>query len=299
MDVAITGSNGLIGRALRDSLAADGHRVVPVVRSGTADGTVRWDPAAGTIDAAGLEGIDAVVHLAGEGIASRPWTAAQRRRIHDSRSEGTTLLATALAGLGQKPKVLVSGSAMGIYGDRGDEVLTEDAPPGTDFLAGVCTDWEAGTAAAEAAGIRTAHLRTSLVLSPRGGALGAQLPAFKLGLGGKAGRGDQWLSWITIDDEVRAIRHAIDHPEVAGPVNLAAGAVTNAEFTKALGAAVHRPTVLTIPRFVRHLPLGVGELLGSLLFNSARLEPAVLRDTGFAFTHPDLDEALASVLARR
>jgi hypothetical protein len=296
MDVAITGSHGLIGRALAASLEGDGHRVVPMVRSGPAGGSVAWDPDEGIIDAAALEGVDAVVHLAGEGIASRPWTAAQKRRIHDSRSRGTALLAGALAGLERPPSVLVSGSAMGIYGDRGDEVLDEAAPTGDDFLAGVCRDWEAGTAAAEEAGIRTAHIRTSLVLARTGGALGAQLPVFKLGLGGKAGRGDQWMSWITLADEVRAIRHAIDEPEVSGPVNLAAGAVTNADFTRALGRALHRPTVLTIPRVARRLPLGVGDLVGSLLFSSARLEPAVLQRTGFEFAQPRLEGALASVL---
>ncbi len=300
MDIAITGSNGLIGRALGASLRADGHRVVPVVRSGASGDAIAWDPTAGTIDAAGLEGLDAVVHLAGEGIAAGPWTAKQRRKIAESRSTGTSLLATTLAGLSAPPATLVSGSAMGYYGDRGDEVLTEASGPGEGFLTDVCVAWEAATAPAQDAGIRTVHLRTGIVLAADGGALGAQLLPFKLGLGGKAGRGDQWLSWITLADEVAAIRHAVDHPDVVGPINLAAPApVTNAAFTKALGRALHRPTVLTIPRLVRKLPAGVGDLLESLLFTSTRMEPAALSASGFTFAHTDIDEALAAVLPRR
>ncbi|QXC61269.1 TIGR01777 family oxidoreductase [Aquihabitans sp. G128] len=300
MDIAITGSTGLIGTALTASLRADGHRVVPIVRADSGSGTVRWDPAAGTIDATALEGIDAVVHLAGEGIAAGPWTTAQRQRIHDSRSRGTTLLCGALAGLASKPSVLVSGSAIGYYGDRGDEVLTESSASGDDFLAGVCRDWEAPTRAATEAGIRTAIVRTGIVLSPKGGSLGAQLPAFKLGLGAKAGRGDQWISWITLRDEVAAIRHAIDTDAVVGPVNLVApNPVTNAAFTDAVGDAVKRPTFLTIPRAVRHLPFGVGDLLGSLLFTSDRVTPGVLTATGFTFADTDLEAALGHLLPRR
>lgn len=296
MDVAITGSSGLIGTALRASLEADGHRVVPIVRSEGAAG-VRWDPTAGTIDAEALEGIDAVVHLAGEGIASGPWTQAQRRRLRESRTQGTTVLSEALAGLARPPAVLVSGSAIGYYGDRGDERLTEDAGPGNDFLASICTAWEAATTPAETAGIRVAHIRTGIVLDADGGALAKQLPVFKLGLGGKAGDGRQWFSWITLADEVRAIRFVIDEPAVQGAVNLAApGAVTNAEFTRALGSALHRPTLLTIPRVVRHAPFGVGDLLGSLLFTSARVEPAALASAGFTFDHPELGPALEAVL---
>ena len=296
MDIAITGASGFIGTALARSLEADGHTVIPVVRRATTGRAIRWDPAAGTIDATGLEGLDAVVHLAGEGIASGRWSAAQRARIRDSRVQGTTVLATALAGLEAPPPVLVSGSAIGIYGDRGDEVLTEASAPGGDFLAEVCTAWEAATAPAEAAGIRVAHLRTGIVLDPEGGALAKQLPIFRLGLGGRAGRGTQWMSWITLADEVRAIRFAIDH-DVAGPVDLTApGPVTNRDFTEALGRALHRPTFLTIPSFVRHAPLGVGDLVGSLLFSSARVLPATLEAAGFEFTHPELDGALAAIL---
>ncbi len=300
MDVAITGSNGLIGRALARSLEEDGHHVVPVVRGAPREGAVRWDPVAGTIDASGLEGLDAVVHLAGESIGSGPWTQAQRRRIHDSRSRGTALLARALAGLTAPPGVLVSGSAVGYYGDRGDEVLTEDAAPGDDFLAEVCVDWEAASAPAAQAGIRVANIRSGVVLDPKGGALAKQLPLFKLGLGGKAGSGEQWLSWIGMPDQVAAIRHVIDTSSIAGPVNLVAPApVTNAEFTRQLGRAVHRPTLLPVPRFVRHAPAGIGALLDSLLFTSARAEPTVLEASGFSFAHPTLPEALAAILPRR
>lgn len=299
MDIAVTGSNGLIGSALVASLEADGHRVVPVVRSGGGADAVRWDPVAGTIDRAGLEGLDGVVHLAGEGIASGPWTDAQRARIHDSRSAGTTLLCDALAGLDRPPRVLVSGSAIGYYGDRADEVLTESSSSGTDFLAGVCRDWEAPTPVAADAGIRVATVRTGIVLAPSGGALGKQLLAYKLGLGAKAGRGTQWMSWITLRDEVAALRHAIDHDAVAGPVNLTApGAVTNAEFTDAVGRALHRPTFLTIPRFTRRIPFGIGPLVESLLFVSQRVRPAVLEQTGFTFADPELEPALAALFDR-
>jgi uncharacterized protein (TIGR01777 family) len=298
MQIAITGSSGLIGTALTRSLEADGHQVIPVVRSEGRPGSIRWDPAAGTIDGGGLEGLDAVVHLAGEGIASGPWTTAQRERIHESRRAGTQTLATALAACASPPPVLLSGSAIGYYGDRGAEELTEASSAGSDFLADVCVAWEAATAPAADAGIRVAHLRTGIVLDRRGGALAKQLPIFKLGLGGKAGRGTQWMSWITLEDEVRAIRWALEHDAVQGAVNLTAPApVTNAEFTKGLGAAVHRPTVLTIPRFVRHAPFGIGDLVGSLLFSSARVLPDALLASGFEFRHPTLDEGLAAVLA--
>lgn len=298
MDIAITGASGFIGRALCASLRSDGHRVIPVVRSAAGDGAIAWDPARGTIDAVALEGIDAVVHLAGEGIASGPWTDAQRRRIHDSRSVGTALIARTLAGLQRPPATLVSGSAIGYYGSRGDEELTESSVPGDDFLARVCIDWEEAARPATDAGIRTAFLRTGVVLDRRGGALAKQLPLFKLFLGGRAGRGDQWLSWITLHDEVAAIRHILTHPTVSGAVNLTApNPVTNAAFTEALGTALHRPTVVTVPRFVRRLPGGVGDLVDSLLFSSARVLPEALLASGFSFAHATLDEALDAVLA--
>jgi uncharacterized protein (TIGR01777 family) len=301
MDIAITGASGLIGRALASSLRADGHRVRPFVRpssSSSDPGRITWDPTAGTIDAEALSGVDAVVHLAGEGIASGPWTKAQRARIRDSRVDGTTLLSRAIADLDAPPSVLLSGSAIGFYGDRGDARVTEADGPGDDFLAEVCVAWEAATAPAEAAGIRVAHLRTGIVLDRSGGALGKQLPLFRLGLGGRAGRGTQWMSWISLVDEVRAIRFALDEATVAGPLNLTAPEpATNAEFTRALGAALHRPTFLTVPRFATKAPAGIGDLVGSLLFTSARVEPAALLAAGFRFEHPALDGALEAVVS--
>ena len=297
MDVVISGSRGLIGSAVSESLKADGHRVIPLVRPGSSQQGIRWDPDAGDIDTAGLEGVDAVVHLAGEGIASHRWTDEQRRRILNSRVRGTTVLSEALAGLASRPKVLVSGSAVGWYGDRGDTELTEASTGGDDFLAGVCRAWEASTATAQAAGVRTVHIRSGVVLSGTGGALPKQLLPFKLGLGGPAGSGRQWLSWISLDDEVGAIRYVLDHDVLSGPVNLTAPApCTNAEFARALGRALHRPTVLRIPRLVTKLPLGVGDLVESLLFTSARVLPKALIGHGYDFRHADVDAALRAAL---
>jgi uncharacterized protein len=296
MDVAITGASGLIGTALRSSLEADGHRVAPLVRPGGSGRGIAWDPGTGTIDAGGLEGLDAVVHLAGEGVASGRWTEEHKEAVLQSRVQGTTLLAEALAGLRRPPRVFVSGSAIGYYGSRGDEVLGEESPPGYDFLSSVCVAWEAATATAEDAGIRTLHIRTGIVLSTEGGALGAQRLPFRLGLGAKAGRGSQWMSWIHIDDEVGAIRHALDDDRVSGAANLVAPhPVTNAEFTKAFARSLHRPAFLTIPRLVTSLPLGIGPLADSLLFVSQRVEPNALLASGYRFRHTDLDEALASL----
>jgi len=305
MDVAISGATGLIGSALARSLEADGHRVVRISRrpggsASTGRGReVHWDPAAGTIDAAGLEGLDAVVHLAGEPIASGRFTEEHKRRVWTSRTAGTQLLARTLAELSTPPGLLVSGSAIGYYGSRGDEVLTESSPPGDDFLADLCVAWEAATGPASSAGIPVAHIRTGIVLSTDGGMLGKVLLPYKLGLGGKAGRGDQWMSWIVLADVVRAIRHLIDH-SVSGPVDLTAPEpVTNAEFNRALGRAVHRPTLLPIPRIATKLPLGVGPLVDSLLFSGARVLPKALDEAGFTFDHPRLDEALAALVGRR
>jgi len=297
MDVAITGSSGLIGSALSQSLRADGHQVRPISRRG-GSGTVSWDPEAGTLDAAALEGVDAVVHLAGEGVASGPWTDEQRRRIKSSRTKGTTLLATTLAGLDRKPAVLVSGSAIGYYGDRGDEELTERSTPADDFLAQVCVAWEASTAAAHEAGIRVVHIRTGVVLTTEGGALPKLVLPFKFGVGGPAGKGTGWWSWITLEDEVRAIRFLLD-ADVRGPVNLTApNPVTGKELAQTIGRVLHRPAALPIPRFIAKVPFGVGDLVESLLFTSARVQPTVLESAGFEFTHPDVEGALRAVLGR-
>jgi uncharacterized protein (TIGR01777 family) len=300
MDVAITGSTGLIGSALVERLGARGHRAVRVVRGDATPGrdVVRWDPAAGTIDAAGLEGLDAVVHLAGAGIGDKRWTDERKRLILESRVQGTTLLARTLAGLERKPAVLVSGSAVGYYGARGDEPLTEDAPPGDDFAAGVCTQWEASTAAAADAGIRVVRIRTGIVLARHGGALARMVLPFSLGLGGRIKSGRQYMSWIALDDEVEAILHAITHAELDGPANLTApNPVTNAEFTKTLGAVLRRPTVLPTPLLPLKAVYG-GELVQHLLVEGQRVLPAKLDATGFEHAHPELEGALRAVLGK-
>ena len=297
MDVAITGSTGLIGTALGDSLRAAGHTVRPVVRSGGGPGSVRWDPAAGTIDAEALAGVDAVVHLAGAGIADKRWTDERKELVLRSRVDGTTLIARTIAGLDPKPTVLLSGSGISVYGDGGNAVRTEASPSGEGFLVEVVDAWEAATASAGDAGIRVVHLRTAVVLDADGGALAKQLPLFKLGLGGRLGPGTQWFPWITLEDEVRAITHLLTS-RVSGPVNLVAPEqVTNAVLTKELAGVLGRPAFLPIPRFGPALLLG-RELAEQLLYWSVRATPAVLEADGFRFEHPTLEEALRAVLDR-
>jgi uncharacterized protein (TIGR01777 family) len=297
VDVLVTGSHGLIASALIPRLRAEGHRVARLVRGAPEGGDdLRWDPDAGTIDTAGLEGIDAVVHLAGAGIGDKKWTAARKQLILQSRTTGTALIAATLAGLDRKPAVLLSGSAVGIYGSRGEEELTEASAPGQGFTAEVCTAWEAATAPAAEAGIRVAHLRTGIVLAAHGGALGRMLAPFKLGLGGRMGSGRQYMSWIAIDDHVRATVHLLG-ADVAGPVNLTAPhPATNAEFTAALGDALHRPTKLPTPMLPLKLLYG-GELVDALLLEGQRVLPRVLEASGYAFGHPELSDALHAVLA--
>ncbi|HLM17137.1 MAG TPA: TIGR01777 family oxidoreductase [Acidimicrobiia bacterium] len=298
MDVLVTGAHGLIGSALIPRLRADGHRVVRLVRTdpeGSDD--VRWDPTVGTIDAAGLEGVDAVVHLAGAGIGDKKWTAARKQLILESRTQSTGLLARTLAALNRPPKVLLSGSAVGYYGDRGAEEITESSPPGDDFPARVCVAWEAATAPAEEAGIRVVHLRTGIVLAAHGGALHRMLPPFKLGLGGRIGSGDQYMSWITLDDHVGAMRHLLTTESVRGAANLTApNPATNAEFTKALGDAVHRPTALPTPLLPLKAVYGA-ELVEHLLVKGQRVLPQVLERTGYEFAHRELDDAMRAMLA--
>jgi uncharacterized protein (TIGR01777 family) len=295
MRIAITGSSGLIGSALVRSLEADGHMAVRVVRAGGGPDTVRWDIDAGEIDTGGLEALDGVVHLAGEGIAEKRWTDDQKRRIRESRTKGTALLADALASLSVKPPVLVSGSAVGFYGDRGDEQLTEASAPGAGFLPDVVVEWEAAAAPAEAAGIRTPRIRTGVVLDRKGGVLGKIAPLAKLGLLGKLGSGKQWMSWIALTDEVRAIRFLLEH-ELTGPVNLTAPTpVTNAVFTKAMGHVLHRPTFLPIPSFGPKLLVG-SELAAALVLEGQRVLPDVLLDAGFEFEQPELEGALRAIL---
>jgi uncharacterized protein (TIGR01777 family) len=295
--IAVTGGSGLIGSALCAALEADGTEVVRLVRRDPKAGEVRWDPAAGTIDATGLEGLDAVIHLAGEGIGERRWSAEQKRRILESRTLGTALLASTLASLDAPPPVLVSGSATGFYGERGDERLTEDSPRGAGFLADVVVGWEAATEPAEKAGIRVAHARTGVVLTPKGGALPKLLLQSKLFAGGPMGDGQQYLSWISLDDEVAALRWLVD-ADLDGPVNLTAPEpVTNRELVKTIGAVLRRPSFLPVPKFGPRLLLG-RELADELLFTSTRAVPARLSAGGFAFSQPDLEGALRAMLGR-
>jgi hypothetical protein len=278
-------------------LRAGGHRVVRLVRGATEGADdVRWDPDAGTIDAAGLEGVDAVVHLAGAGIGDKKWTPARKQLILESRTRGTGLLARTLAGLQHPPQTLVSGSAVGYYGDRGAEILTEASPPGHDFPAQACVAWEEAAAPAAEAGIRVVTIRTGIVLAAHGGALQRLLLPFKLGLGGRLGSGEQYMSWITLEDEVGAILHALTNPDLNGAANLTApNPVTNAEFTATLGRVVHRPTVLPTPLLPLRALYG-DELVKSLLVDGQRVLPARLEATGYRFTQTELEPALHSVL---
>jgi uncharacterized protein (TIGR01777 family) len=302
MKIIVTGSTGLVGSALVRSLLAEGHEVTRMVRGDAqtfrAPGTsaVRWDPEKGTVDGSELEGHDAAVHLAGEPVAGGRWSDEKKRRILDSRVRSTKLLAETLAGLREKPEVLVSASAIGFYGSRGDEVLHEESASGEDFLSEVCREWEKAALPASHAGIRVVHLRIGIVLSPEGGALAQMLTPFKLGIGGRIGSGKQYMSWIALDDVVGIIRHALLNEQVRGPVNtVAPQPATNEEFTKALGRVLNRPTVLPMPAFALRLALGK-EMADAILLGGARVEPARLKATGYRFAYPELEGALRHVL---
>ena len=297
MRIAVTGAGGLIGRPLVATLVGAGHDVVRLVRRPPqVAGEIAWDPAAGTIDATGLVGIDAAVHLAGAGIGDKRWTDSYKQEILDSRVKGTELLASTLAGLDPKPAVMVSASAIGWYGDRGDEILDETAPQGAGFLADVTAAWESAAEPAVAAGIRVVHPRTGIVLSKDGGALQRLLLPFKLGAGGRTGSGDQWWSWIALDDEVRALNYLTLASDLSGPVNLTApNPVTNQEFVSALGAVLKRPTILPTPSFALNAILG-SEMADALLFQSQRVVPERLVADGFEFESPVLIDALRSAL---
>jgi len=303
MKVIVTGSGGLVGRALVRSLLADGHSVTRLVRGGAqqfrapGSAAVEWNPDKGTIDAAALEGHDAAVHLAGEPIAEGRWDDAKKRRILESRAKGTRLIAETIAGLKEKPRVLVSASAVGFYGDRGAEVMREESASGEGFLSEVCREWEKATLAASQAGARVVHVRIGFVLDGEGGGLPKMLTPFKLGVGGKVGSGQQYISWITLEDLVRVLRRAIEDESLRGPVNaVAPGAVTNEQFTKALGHVLGRPTLLPVPTFA--LRLAFGEVADAVMLASTRVEPARLREAGFDFKHTDIDAALSSVLGK-
>jgi uncharacterized protein (TIGR01777 family) len=299
MRVLVTGSSGLVGSALASQLEGDGHTVTRLVRSkrGTGEDRVLWDPEAGTIDSASLEGLDAAVHLAGESIAAGRWTAARKARILESRTKGTQLLAEALAGLRERPKVLVSASAVGYYGDRGDESLREESASGSGFLADVCRQWEAAAAPAAQSGIRVVHPRFAMILSTAGGALQRLLLPFRLGLGGRLGSGKQFMSWVALDDVVGAICHALTHDDLQGPVNVVSPTpVRNDEFTKTLGRVLRRPTVFPLPAFAARLAFG--QMADELLLTSQRVEPAKLIAGGYQFAFPDLEDALRHLLVK-
>ena len=297
MKIVISGASGLIGTQLVTTLKSSGHEVVQLVRRTAVAGQIMWDPKSGKLDPASLEGCDAVIHLSGAGIGDKRWSDAYRKEILDSRTATTLLLANTIASLQRKPSVFLSGSAIGIYGARGDEQLTETSAHGTGFLADVCEQWEAAAKPAIDAGVRTVFLRTGIVLSPKGGALKKLLPLFRLGVGGKFGNGKQWQSWISMDDEVASIIHLLT-TNVSGAVNLTAPQpVTNAEFTKVLARVVKRPAIVPVPTFAPKILLG-GELADALLFTGQRVMPQALTASGYVFKHSTLESALRSLLTK-
>ena len=297
MKIAITGSTGLVGSALVPFLNTGGHHITRIVRTSTAMADAVWDPVAGQIDAARLEGLDAVVHLAGENIAARRWNPEQKARIRRSRVQGTKLLCETLAKLQRPPQVLISASAIGFYADQGDRELTEESTFGSGFLPEVCREWEAATEAAENAGIRVVQLRFGVILSPRGGALAKMLAPFRLGLGGRIGNGRQWMSWIALDDVVGCIHHALATDSLHGPVNaVGPNPVTNREFTKTLGKVLWRPTLFPMPGFMARLAFG--EMANDLLLASTRVLPKVLLDSSYRFLYGDLESALRHLLGK-
>lgn len=299
MKIALTGSRGLIGRSLVPHLRSQGHEVVRIVRGRAEPDEIVWNPEEGTIDATTLHGVDAVVHLAGAGVADHRWSATYKTTILSSRVDGTTTLSAALSRLPRPPAVMVSASAVGYYGSRGDEILTEDSGPGAGFLADVCRQWESATTAAAAAGIRVATLRTGVVLSAAGGALKKQLPPFRLGLGARLGRGNQQLSWITRRDAVAAISFLLQHDALSGPFNVTAPQpVSNTEFTHELGRALKRPALLLVPEMALRMVAG-DEMTAEFLLASQRAVPERLLAAGFAFADPTLPAALATALADR
>ncbi len=297
MRILVTGASGLVGTALTNRLRDEGHEVLGLMRrKGTFPGVeVAWDPAKNTIEIEALEDLDGVVHLAGENIATGRWTPEKKRRILESRVLGTQLLCDALAHLNHLPKVLVSASAIGYYGDRGAEELTEDSVSGTGFLAEVCQAWESAAMLAETAGVRVVRLRTGVVLSSNGGALARMLPPFQWGLGGVIGDGNAYMSWIVLEDLLQIIQSALLLDTLHGPVNaVAPNPVTNREFTKALGNTLHRPTLFPLPAFaVRML---FGEMGREMLLASARVMPHRLMEAGFSFRYPSIEGALGHVL---
>ncbi len=299
MKILVSGSHGLVGKALINSLRSDSHEIVRLVRGKPSSAAeIEWHPNEGRLDAATLEGVDAVVHLAGESIASGRWTDEKKRAIRDSRVKGTALLSDALARLSRPPSVFVSASAIGYYGNRGDELLTEKSAPGDDFLANVCVEWENATIPTIEKGIRTVHARFGIILDANEGALGKMLTPFRMGIGGRIGDGKQWMSWIDIEDVVSGLKSLIENSSVNGPVNFVApNPVMNAEFTKTLGRVLSKPTLFPVPAFGARLAFG--EMGDALLLSGQRVRPSVLEEKGFVFRWPLLEDALRHLLARR
>jgi len=294
MRIAITGASGMIGQALTPFLTARGHTVVPVSRRAVAGG-IAWDPSQGSLDPGAFEAIDAVVHLAGENIAGGRWTTERKQLLRDSRIKPTRLLADRLSRMAHPPKVLISASAVGIYGDRGAALLDEGAQLATDFLGTLATEWEAAADPARSAGIRVVHPRLGVVLTPFGGALAKLLPPFRLGLGGPVGSGKQWMPWIAIADVLGVINHLLAVESLSGPVNtVAPEQVTNAQFGHALGRALHRPAVIPLPAFA--VKLAFGEMAEATLLASQRVAPRVLEESGYQWQFPTLDGALEHLI---
>ncbi len=298
LHIVLSGSSGMVGKALLPFLTAQGHRVSRLVRhKATGSNEIYWDPIRGEIERDKLEGVDAVIHLAGENILAKRWTPAQKKEILKSRTVGTKFLCEALAKLSKSPKVLVSASAIGYYGNRGDEILSEESGNGTGFLAEVCREWEKATVPAAQNGIRVVNFRIGIILTPKGGALAQMLTPFKMGLGGILANGRQWMSWIALDDLLGAILHSLTTDKVKGPVNaVAPNAVTNHEFTKVLGKVLSRPTIFPVPRLgLRAL---FGEMADEVLLSSTRVRPEKLLDSGYQFQHAGLEDTLRYLLGR-
>ena len=298
MKILISGASGLVGTALIKSLEPEGHEIFRLVRHApNSQAEVEWSPDRYSIALARIEGFDAVVNLAGDSIAEGRWTEEKKRRIRESRVKGTKLLGDALANLTKRPKTFICASAIGYYGNRGDELLTETSAPGDDFLAEVCVEWEKATALATEKGIRVVNARFGVILDSHGGALAKMLPPFRLGLGGRVGNGKQWMSWIALDDVIGGIKFALANDSLKGPVNFVApNPVTNAEFTKMLGKVLSRPTLFPIPAF--GVRLVFGEMADALLLSSQRVEPERLQEAGYQFQFSRLNEALGHALNR-
>jgi uncharacterized protein (TIGR01777 family) len=299
MKILISGSSGLVGGRLLPLLRASGHSIIRLVRRSPQSADEReWRPDSGLLDASAFEGIQAVINLAGDNIGEGRWTAEKKKRILESRVQTTSLLARVMAGLESRPAVFVSASAIGYYGDRGDEMLTEESDPGVGFLADVCRQWEASTTPAAAAGIRVAMLRFGVILATDGGALAKMLLPFKLGVGGNMGSGKQFWSWLTADEAARILLFAVTNDQLSGPVNaVSPHPATNAEFTKALAGVLHRPAIFPMPAFAARLALG--EMADALILSSARVLPRKLESAGYQFLHPEISGALRDVLKRR